>query len=41
MIDGDFEYISGVKLRKARRVKNFKQDLKINKELYEIASQFI
>lgn len=41
MIDGDFEYISGVKLRKARRVKNFKQDLKINKELYEIASQFV
>ena len=41
MIDGDFEYVSGVKLRKARRVKNFKQDLKINKELYEIASQFI
>ena len=41
MIDGNFEYISGVKLRKARRVKNFKQDLKINKELYEIASQFI
>ena len=41
MIDGNFEYISGVKLRKARRVKNFKQDLKINKELYEIASQFV
>ena len=41
MIDGDFEYVSGVKLRKARRVKNFKQDLKINKELYEIASQFV
>ena len=40
-LDGDFEYVSGVKLRKARRVKNFKQDLKINKELYEIASQFI
>ena len=41
VIDGDFEYISGVKLRKARRIKNFKQDLKINQELYEIASQFI
>jgi hypothetical protein len=40
VIDGDFEYISGVKLRKARRIKNFKQDLKINQELYEIASQF-
>jgi hypothetical protein len=41
VIDGDFEYISGVKLRKARRIKNFKQDLKINQELYEIASQFV
>jgi len=28
-------------LRKARRIKNFKQDLKINQELYEIASQFV
>ena len=41
MIEGDFEYISGVKMRKARRIKNFKQDMQINKQLYNIASQFV
>jgi len=41
VLDGDFEYISGVKMRKARRIKNFKQDMKINKQLYNIASQFV
>jgi hypothetical protein len=41
VLEGDFEYISGVKMRKARRIKNFKQDMKLNKELYEIASQFV
>lgn len=41
VIDGDFEYVSGVTMRKARRIKNFKQDMKLNKELYEIASQFV
>jgi len=40
VIDGDFEYVSGVKLRKARRIKNFKQDLKINQELYDVAKEF-
>lgn len=41
VIDGEFEYISGVTMRKARRIKNFKQDMKLNKKLYEIASQFV
>jgi len=40
IIDGDFEYISGTKTRKARRVKNFKQDQKINKELFELALEY-
>ena len=40
IIDGDFEYITGSKTRKARRVKNFKQDQKINKELFELALEY-
>ena len=40
VIEGDFEYVSGVKLRKARRIKNFKQDLKVNQELYDVAKEF-
>lgn len=41
IIDGDFEYIAGTKTRKARRVKNFKQDQKINKELFELALEYV
>jgi hypothetical protein len=40
VIEGDFEYVSGVKLRKARQIKNFKQDLKVNQELYDVAKEF-
>jgi len=40
IIDGDFEYLSGNKIRKARRVKNFKQDQKINKELFSLALEY-
>jgi hypothetical protein len=40
IIDGDFEYISGSKVRKARQVKNFKQDQKINKELFSLALEY-
>lgn len=40
IIDGDFEYVSGVKTRKARRIKNFIQDQKINKELFELALEY-
>ena len=38
--DGGFEYSVGVKTRKARKIKNFKQDMKINKELFEVALQY-
>jgi hypothetical protein len=31
------EYSSGTKIRKARRIKNFQQDIKLNSELYELA----
>jgi len=41
IIEGDFEYISGTKVRKARKVKNFKQDQKINKELFDLALEYV
>ena len=41
IIHGDFEYIAGSKVRKARKVKNFKQDQKINKELFDLALEYV
>lgn len=41
IIEGDFEYVAGSKVRKARRVKNFNQDQKINKELFELALEYV
>ena len=41
IIEGDFEYISGNKVRKARKVKNFKQDQKINMELFDLALEYV
>ena len=40
IIEGDFEYIIGNKVRKARQIKNFKQDQKINKELFDLALEY-
>jgi len=40
IIDGGFTYSSGTKTRKARRVKNFSQDQKINRELFELALEY-
>ena len=40
IIDGDFEYVAAGKIRKARQIKNFKQDQKINKELFDVALEF-
>ena len=37
IITGDFDYRAGNKARKAREIKNFKQDMKINKELFNVA----
>ena len=37
LIDGDFTYTSGVKLRKARRIKNFTQDITLNSQLFDVA----
>jgi hypothetical protein len=41
IIEGDFQYISGAKIRKARKIKNFQQDVKINSELWELAESFM
>ena len=41
IIEGDFQYIAGSKVRKARRIKNFNQDQKINKELFELALEYV
>lgn len=41
IIEGDFKYMSGTKIRKARRVKNFQQDMKINSELFEMAAELV
>ena len=41
IIEGDFEYRAGGKVRKAREIKNFKPDRKINKELFEVALSYV
>ena len=41
IIEGDFEYSIGSKVRKARQIKNFKQDQKINKELFDLALEYV
>ena len=41
IIDGDFDYTIGSKFRKARQIKNFKQDIKLNQELFALASEYV
>ena len=41
ILDGDFNYVAGNKSRKARKIKNFNQDLKVNKELFAMAAEYI
>jgi len=40
IIDGDFTYGYATKTRKARRIKNFNQDIVLNSNLYELATQY-
>ena len=40
IIDGDFTYGYATKIRKARRIKNFSQDIELNSKLYELAIQY-
>jgi hypothetical protein len=41
ILEGDFTYMSGAKIRKARKVKNFKQDIEINQKLFAMAAEFV
>ncbi len=41
LIHGMFNYKYGTKTRKARKIKNFKQDLVVNERLYDLALEFI
>ena len=40
LIEGDFQYRAGGKIRQARVIKNFKQDMKINKKLFNVALEY-
>ena len=40
IIDGDFTYGYATKTRKARHIKNFNQDIVLNSNLYELATQY-
>ena len=41
VIEGDFEYRAAGKARKARKIKNFKQDIKINSKLFDLALDYV
>jgi len=41
IITGDFTYRMGGKERKAREIKNFNQNIKVNKELFTLASELV
>jgi hypothetical protein len=41
LLNGDFQYSNGPKLRKARKIKNFQQDIKVNQQLFEIALELV
>ncbi len=41
LIHGLFNYQSGVKTRKARKIKDFKQDMALNESLYNVALKFV
>jgi hypothetical protein len=37
IMSGDFTYFANNKVRKARKIKNFKQDIVLNEKLYDLA----
>jgi len=41
LINGDCSYTMGAKVRKARAIKNFSMDLKINEALWELAEEYV
>jgi len=40
VLEGDFNYTAGSKTRKARKIKNFNQDIELNSKLYELATTY-
>ena len=40
VINGDFNYGYSTKTRKARKIKNFNQDITLNSKLYELATEY-
>ena len=40
VMDGDFQYGYADKVRKARKIKNFNQDIALNSRLYELATTY-
>ena len=40
VINGDFNYVAGNKSRKARKIKNFNQDIKVNQQLFDLALEY-
>ena len=40
IIEGDFEYTVGTKHRKARQIKNFKQDMDLNSKMFDVALDY-
>lgn len=41
LVSGDFKYRAGSKERKARQIKNFQQDIKLNEQLWKLAESFM
>jgi hypothetical protein len=41
LVTGDFSYTMGGKIRKAREIKNFNQDLELNKKLFAMANELV
>jgi hypothetical protein len=40
VLEGDFNYVAGNRSRKARKIKNFNQDMELNSKLYELATSY-
>ena len=41
LVHGMFNYTYGTKVRKARKIKNFQQDLVLNERLYDLALEYV
>ena len=41
IIEGDFDYTIGTKHRKARQIKNFKQDMDLNSKMFDVALEYV